>query len=402
MNRVKFFSFYFILITVLTLRFWYFYANRPQFEAGQRLNFETTIFSQPQLVGSQQSFIANYHNQKIKIITSRFPELNYSDYIFISGLISSQHDRVIMYFPEIKTTQKPAGIWQSGLKSINIFREKIISLLSTTLPSPASSLMLGIIFGIKEQMPQNFSNNLKVTGVFHVIAASGMNVALVGGFVSGLLAIFLKRQIAIGLSILAIFVYCLLAGMEPSIVRASIMGAIVFSSQILGRQNLAANSLFLTGFLMLLIDPTLLSDVGFQLSFVATFGILYIKPLLNKKEGIFSEVATTIAVQIATLPILMANFGIYSIWSILVNAAVLWTVPIIMIFGGIGTVLGLILKPLGQCLIMIGYPLLLYFELIVNFFGKLGGVLMLKNFSWQLSLGYYCMLISFLFFFKKK
>jgi len=370
------------------------------------VSFEAPILSQPQMIGSQQVFIANYQNQsasrRIKIITNRFPEINYGNFVHISGRISNKSSRLLMYFPKIETANNTANILQASLKKINVLRQKLITLFSKTLPSPSSSLLLGIIFGIKEQMPKDFLDNLKISGVFHVIAASGMNVTLVGGFISTLFAFFLRRQIAIFLSILGIIFYAVLAGLEPSIIRASVMGILVFSAQILGRQTLAVNGLVLAGFGMLFIDPTLLSDVGFQLSFAATAGILYLKPLFDKKGRIVSEVSTTIAAQIATLPILLANFGTYSIYSILVNGLVLWTVPILMMIGGVGVVLGLILAPLGQFLIYLCYPLLLYFEMIVNFFGKIGGVLTINNFPWQFAAGYYCLLISILLIFKGK
>ena len=282
------------------------------------------ILSQPQTVGSQQAFTANYKNQKIRIMTNGGPEVNYGDYMRISGKISNRGNGLLIYFPKIEMTNDPANIFQLGLGAINYLREKLISLFSETLPAPSSSLLLGIIFGIKEQMPKDFSGNLKTTGVFHVLTVSGMNVALVGGFVSTFFAMFFKRQAAIFLSILAIIFYAILAGLEPSIVRASIMGILVFSAQILGRQTLAVNSLFLTGSGMLFLDPSLISDVGFQLSFAAVLGILYIKPVFGKKEGIVSGVSVTIAAQISTLPILLANFGTYSVYSVLVNGLVLW------------------------------------------------------------------------------
>jgi competence protein ComEC len=369
---------------------------------GQRLSFEAMILSAPQVIGSQQVFTANYENQEMRITVSRFPEINYGDFMRISGKISNNKYGALMYFPEIEAVNNPSNIFQSSLKKVNLLRQKLILIFSKTLPSTSSSLLLGIIFGIKEQMPKDFTTNLRNVGVFHVIAASGMNVALIGGFVSSGFAIFFKRQIAIGLSILAILFYAVLAGLEPSIMRASVMGVLVFSAQILGRQTLAVNSLFLAGFGMLFIDPSLVSNVGFQLSFTATAGILYVKPLFGNKEGIISEILTTIAAQIATLPILLANFGTYSIYSILVNGLVLWTVPMLMMIGGIGAILGLILEPLGQLLIYLCYPLLLYFETIVSIFSKIGGVLTMKAVSWQFIVGYYCLLISMLIFSKKK
>jgi competence protein ComEC len=391
-----------VLFVILGFRFYFFYSNQPNFASGQEISFETTILSQPQIIGSQQSFTANYEARKIKIITSRFLEINYGSYLRISGKISNQSDRVLMYFPKVESINGSLNFFQLGLQKMVKFAQKLTSLFSETLPSPSSSLLLGIIFGIKEQMPKDFSDNLKASGVFHVIAASGMNVALVGGFISTFFTFFFKRQIAIFFSILGIIFYAILAGLEPSIIRASIMGVLVFSAQILGRQTLAVNCLFLAGFGMLLADPSLISDIGFQLSFLSTLGILYVKPILEKKPIISSEILTTIAAQIATLPVLLVNFGTYSLFSILVNGLVLWTVPILMMFGGAGAILGLIFMPLGQLLVYLCYPLLLYFEAVVNFFGKIGGIISIKTFPWQFAAGYYCLLVCVLLIFKKE
>lgn len=389
------------LLFILSLRFYFFYQNQTRYVDGQQISFETTLLSEPQIVGSQQRLTANYQNQKIRITTSRFPEFNYADFVRISGRISNKEDRLLMYFPKIETIKSSSDLLHKSLKVVDNLRQKLISLFSTTLPSPSSSLLMGIIFGIKGQMPKDFADNLRTTGVFHVIAASGMNVTLIGGFISSFLALFLKRQVAIGMSILGIIFYVVLAGFEPSIIRAGIMGILVFSAQIMGRQTLAVNGLFLAGFAMLFLSPNLISDIGFQLSFTATLGILYIKPLLQQKEGIGSNVLTTIAAQLATLPILMANFGTYSIYSVLVNGLVLWTVPILMAIGGIGALVGLIFAPVGQLIIYFCYPLLLYFESIVNIFGEIGGLITIQAVPWQFIAGYYCLLSSILLVFRR-
>ena len=397
----------FILLIILSFRFYFFHQNQTQFVNGQQISFETTVLSQPQIVGSQQRLTANSQNQsfgklRIRITTNRFPEFHYGDFVRITGKISNQNGGAIMYFPKIEKVKNDPSLLNESLKVVNNLRQELIFLFSTTLPSPSSSLLMGIIFGIKEQMPKDFADNLKTTGVFHVIAASGMNVTLIGGFISSFLAFFLKRQIAIILSIVGIIFYAVLAGLEASIIRASIMGILVFSSQIMGRQSLAVNGLVLAGFAMLFIDPGLISDIGFQLSFTATLGILYIKPLLQRKEGMGSNVLTTIAAQLATLPILLVNFGTYSIYSVLVNGLVLWTVPLLMVIGGVGAIIGLIFIPLGQLVIYLCYPLLLYFESIVNIFGKIGGLITIQAVPWQFIVGYYCLLVSVLLTFRKK
>jgi competence protein ComEC len=386
-----------LLLVILAIRFHSALGNQPQFENNQQLDFETRILSQPKVFGSQQVFTANYENQRIRIVAPRFPEIRYGDKAGISGSLTTRliNDNVLftMRYPEINIINA-SGFLDTNFKAIGNLREKLISLFERTLPSPLSSLSIGIIFGIKEKMPYVFEQNLKSTGVFHIIAASGMNVSLVGGFISTFASFFLKRQMALIVSMLGIVFYAFLAGLEPSIIRASIMGIVVFSSQIMGKQTIAAYSLFLAGFLMLIVSPNLIFDIGFQLSFLSTLGILYIKPLLSGRSIFSSEILITFSAQVATFPVILANFGTYSIYSILTNALVAWTIPILMVAGGIASILGLIVEPVGQMVMYLAYPLLLYFEIVVNFFAEIGGALELSSFPWQFSVSYYLFLVS--------
>ncbi|MDP2638046.1 MAG: ComEC/Rec2 family competence protein [Candidatus Levybacteria bacterium] len=407
-SSVRFGIFSLILLSILFIRFYFFYSNQPQYIDGQQVALTAMLFSEPQLIGSQQVIYANLASgQKVRIMTTRFPEFHYGDSVRISGTLKVKlltNNSVIysMYFPEIELIESSGGAMEEGLAVISNIRQKLISLFSQTLSSPSSSLLMGIIFGIKEKMPEEFTENLRTSGVFHVIAASGMNVTLIGGFISSFFALFIKRQFALALSVLGIVFYAVLGGMEASIIRASIMGILVFSAQIMGRQTLAAVGLFLAGFLMLFVSPVLIFDIGFQLSFAATLGILYIKPLFGNKLGFTSEILTTVAAQVATLPILLANFGSYSVYSILVNGLVLWTVPILMVIGGVGALIGLVITPLGKLIIYFCYPLLLYFESIVNFFGKIGGIIFIQTLPWQIVVGYYFLLSSVLLIFRRK
>ncbi len=404
--------FIFVLAITLGIRFVFFYQGREVYKDKQQITFSATLLSEPKFISSRQSLSANLPNgEKVFITTTVDTSLNYGDNISISGTLNK---RLIKDNKAIWTMLYPQIIIQSNsLGILSLLRENIISLFHKTLPAPSSSLLLGIVFGIKEQMDKTFLDQLRNVGVLHVIAASGMNVVMVGGFLSSLFSYFLKRQWALVFSIFGIFFYALLAGFEPSIIRASIMGGLVFVSQILGRQNAASHALFLTAFLMLFISPSIISDIGFQLSFTATAGLLYIRPLFDptagsglksfvKKSVIGEDILTTIAAQLATLPILLANFGIYSFWSVMVNALVLWTVPPLMILGGLGAVLGLILNPLGQIFLYLCLPLLYYFEKIVSVFGSSGGVLNLASLPWQIIVGYYSLLACVILVFKRK
>jgi competence protein ComEC len=148
---------------------------------------------------------------------------------------------------------------------------------------------------------------------------------------------------------------------------------------------------------MLFLEPYIISDVGFQLSFLATLGILLIKPLLPlpKKNIVSEDFGTTVAAQVSTLPVLLGTFGMFGILSIIVNVLILWTVPVLMLFGSIGLLTGLLFEPVGKLILYFCLPFLIYFEYIVSLFGGVGWILEIKQFPWQFTLGYYLLLLAF-------
>ena len=412
----------FLLILLGIRIFSYQHHNVSNYADGQFLAFETTLQKEPQKTGAYQTFYANAgdngETQEILIKTSKFPEFHYGSTVRVSGTIKRQvlkKDEIViaMFFPKIEAVQNREKNGFSLIKNVlaltSFIRQKVTSLFQETLPPTSSSLLLGIVFGFKESLPRDLAVSLKTVGVVHVIAASGMNVTLVASFLAGIFTIFFKRQIALFLCILGICFYALLAGLEASIVRASIMGVIVFSAQILGRQTLAIYSLGVAGYLMILISPDIISDLGFQLSFTSTLGILYLKPLFGKKELLLiDDVKTTVSAQIATFPILFFTFGTYSFWSIIVNGLLLWTIPILMVLGGLGAICGAVFEPLGKVFLYLSLPFLILFEKTAEFFSNLPGLinLGLDNseiiIPWQLGVGYYLVLIAMIIFLYKR
>lgn len=413
MNKARIASIFAFLLLLLSLRFFFFYQTQPQYQDGQSISIKTTLLSEPQIVGSIQRFSANLGNKKIFIRAPLYPEFHYGDTIRIYGRVKvkslNQKNKImVMYFPKVEAVKEERNIF---LAIASFVRQKTTSIFKLTLPPTYSSLLLGIVFGIKEEMPKSFLDNLRISGVMHVVAASGMNVTMVGGFLSSLFGFFLKRQIALIASVVGILFYALLAGLEPSIIRASIMGILVFVAQIMGRQNLALYGLSLACFAMLFISPQLIFDIGFQLSFLATLGLLYIRPMFDKDakikrfikmSGVGEGGVTALSAQAATLPILLSNFGTYSLWSLLANGLVLWSIPILMVIGGLGAIAGFVSGFLSQIILYFSLPLLFYFEKIVNILADLKGVVSISTLPWQFSVGYYSLLLAIVIIIRKK
>ena len=251
------------------------------------------------------------------------------------------------------------------------WREKWVETLQRSLPEPMASLSAGILLGVKGQMPKQFYDALVNTGTLHIVAASGYNVSIVATIAMRVIGGFVSRNVAIVMGIVAIIVYVFLAGGSASVLRAGIMGSLTLVSFYFGRPAEAKRLLFVTAGIMLLIDPILIFDIGFQLSFVATAGLLYLEPLIENKfqftiynlqTFLKSYLYPTLAASIATLPVILWHFGRVSLISPLVNMLVLPTVPLIM------GITALILVG-GQFMAWLSYPLLAYVVYMIKLFG---------------------------------
>lgn len=375
--------FLFCLLLALAVRFLLSFFYEPRLNAGQHINFTTTLLSEPTDNITYKSITVDFSNglgsSPIYLVLPEESAVHYGQKVIISGIISlkdfSGKTETTISHPIIQATSS-----QNPLLAVAYYlRQKVQNQYNAVLPQKSAALLLGIVLGAKGNFPENFLLNLQSVGVMHVIAASGMNVTMTAAFLLGIFTAFLRRQWAIIWTIAGLLFYCVISGLQASILRATIMIFFALAAQLLGRQYSGLYGLFLAAVGMLLYNPNWLFDVGFQLSFAATLGIMTIKPLLHL-DGIFGEdVATTVSAQIATLPILVGSFGTYGLLSILVNALVLWTIAPLMILGGIGALVGLVFLPLGNFFVWICEPLLWFFENMVTYFG---------NFGWQVHVAY--------------
>jgi len=395
-----------LLFLVLGLRFFLFSQDYSSYKDGQSLMFTTRLTEEPQeKFGKQQFRVRTPRGDKITIITGLNPLYQYGDKIKISGSVSQKDYKGHTFSSMKNPTLQIDNTDQNFIsQAATIIRRRASTLYQNNLPPVSASLLTGIVFGGNQGLPDKFVQQLRSSGVVHVIAASGMNVTFVAGALIGILSAIFKRQTALTIAILGIVFYAFLAGFEPSIVRAAIMAILAFSANLLGKQNLALLSIFLTGYIMLMLSPILISDVGFQLSFLATLGILLIKPLLPFGKNVFllDDLGTTIAAQIATVPILLSVFGSYGILSIVVNGIVLWTVPVLMILGSLGLLFGMIFAPLGKIFLFLSEPILFFFERTVAYFGNLGWTLTIPSVSPTVWVGYYFLLGAIIILFQKR
>lgn len=423
MNRFQIILALTLLIVLLARLCLYFYG-KESYKDGEKIELTTTLLSEPVQSRFNQKIYLQTQRGQLQIILPKYPEYHYGQFVQVLGevklktisALSNQSGKVInknnttfvIYFPKIEIKENKAN-WILAIASF--FRQKMISLFQKTFSANFSSLMLGIVFGIKQPMNKEFTEYVRTSGVMHVVAASGMNVTMLIGFVSPVLLFLFRRRIALILIGICIVFYALVSGLQASILRASIMGIFVLLAQILGRQVIALWGLCCALFLMLIVSPQTIFDIGFQLSFLSTIGLIFIGPFFKpfaKSKSVFKrvilgdDVAATISAQLATIPIMLLNFGSYSPVSVVVNGLVLWTIPILMSIGGIGGLVGMFFEPLGKVLLYVSLPLLMYFEQVVSWFGRNFSSISIEYFPWEMGVGYYLILTAAVFYFKKK
>lgn len=249
-----------------------------------------------------------------------------------------------------------------------------IPLIQSYLPEPEASLLSGMLFGKSATFPKNFYDGLITTGTIHVVALSGMNLTILVNFISKI-TYPLGRKISSLVSIVGIIAFILFVGPSATIVRAGIMAVISIFAVLFGRQSSILLSLFVAGFIMVLVSPSIIGNISFQLSFLSTLGILIFaaEPLKGStaKNIFWENLRTTLAAQVATLPIIVFTFARVSLISPVTNLLVGWVVNPLMILGITLSFLGLLYYPIGQILSWFVYLPLHYFVKVVEITAKI-------------------------------
>ncbi len=259
------------------------------------------------------------------------------------------------------------------------------------LSPPQGSILGAVILGDKRKISPEWKERLNYAGVRHLTAVSGMHVAILTSVLMTLLiGLGLWRQQAFYFAIIFIALFIIMTGLQPSAIRAGIMGGLFLLSQYLGKQNISSRAIVMAAALMLAQNPLLLRlDVGFQLSFLAMMGIIYLRPTFSswfrKIPNLFqfrNILAMTLSAQIFTLPILIYNFGYMSLVAPITNILIVPLLPYIMILGFVFGILGILWQPLGWILSWPAWLSLTYLTKIVDFFSQVSWASLTLEISW--------------------
>lgn len=341
----------------------------------------------------------------VLVTTPRFPIIDYGTQVQIIGNLETPGEGATfdyksylarqgihsqMSWPQLRVLAEDQGSFL--YRTIFSFKAEAEQTIRELLPDPQGALLTGILLGNDQGLSPELADQFRITGMTHIIAISGFNIAiLVGSVVSLGRPLFGSRRASI-LALVVVCLYTLLVGADAAVVRAAVMGSLfIFSRRMMGRPTFAPASLFVAALIMTLLNPFILWDIGFQLSFAATLGLmLYADPMSRWTEarllglfgqettrrlmGLLSEaVLVTLAAQVLTLPLIVGYFQQLSFVSLLANLFILPAQAGVMIWGALATLAGLVIPALGQVLAWIAWLFLSYTIVLVRFFSAIPG-----------------------------
>ncbi|MGI9118348.1 MAG: ComEC/Rec2 family competence protein [Minisyncoccia bacterium] len=232
---------------------------------------------------------------------------------------------------------KPASVWNIKAR-LFVLKNKIEDQINNNLHEPQSGLARGILVGSRDWLTTDLRNQFVRSGTIHVIALSGYNITIVVEAMLVTLGAIFSVTVAWVFSLLGIVLFVIITGASTTAIRAGLMGGMVILAKLFGHKAYVGRVLVLTVVVMSIMNPfTILYDVSFQLSVLATVGLIYITPkILHKflwvtdKFGIRDVVATTVGTNIAVLPLILYTMGAMSLVSIPANVLILPLMPLAM------------------------------------------------------------------------
>lgn len=325
---------------------------------------------------------------------------NTGDFDYVSYL-AKDDIHAQMYFPEYGVPDHLSLPLVARLKRPLIeLRDAVNDAVSRAVPQPESGYLGGILLGTRGTIGPELKDAFSRTGTSHILAVSGYNITIVAGVLLALLARFGRRR-SFWLTIIGIAAFVVMVGASASVVRAGIMGVLALSARHTGRASRAGTAILLSGAIMTWFNPMLLRwDVGFQLSFLAVIGIVYLEPLIRAPlkrimyEPLAVMVATTLAAQILVLPLILHTFGVLAVYTLPVNLVVLPLVPLAMALAFTTGVSGVVWGFLGSLVGQLAWLVAAIQLAVIRFAADLPYAALEIHMSWPLALAAYLIIAT--------
>lgn len=415
------------VVAVFFVSPWLMKKRIPHLQEGEGI-FSGKVIRGPDRRSTNTKLTIQTEEGRVLVTISNYPEYNYGDVLEIKGklqepivfedfnykeYLAKDGIYAVVYYPEIKVLETGQGnfIYQAIFK----FKNKIKQSIEQIMPFPEISILQAITLGNKQMLSEELKEELNIVGIRHITAISGMHIVILSEILLFLLVgLGLWRHQAVYLALGILILFIIMVGAPSSAVRAGIMGGILLIAQSIGRLSDSGRIVVFAATIMLVFNPLLLRyDVGFQLSFLAVLGIIYLKPIFDslieklfKKEQlstIIQIISMTLAAQIATLPILIYNFGRISFISPIANVLIVPILPFVMSLGLVFNIGTIIWSFIGKILVWPAYIGLTYIVRLTELLSQIPfAAREISNIHWLWLIGYYILLIGFICFYHKR
>jgi len=340
----------------------------------------------------------------VLIFTPRYPAYEYGDVLRVTGELATppqlddfdyrgylEHRGVhaTMLYPQIEVLDTGWGF--KPLAWVYAVRGRLAQKLAEVLPEPQASLAQGVLLGIRGNIPQELKDDFSRSGAAHLLAISGLHLGIMAGVVLGIgLWLFGRRYyLYVWLALGAVWLYTVITGMNPPVVRGAIMASLFLAAEALGRQRSGMVALTFAAAVMVGIHPYILGDASFQLSFLAMAGLVFIFPILRDRgrravAGMLGEegglvstanvcvdtLSATLGAIIAVWPVVAYYFGIVSLVGPLATFLALPALPGVIVTGTLTAVLGLASLGVAQVVGWLAWLFLSYMIVVVSGLGS--------------------------------
>lgn len=274
-------------------------------------------------------------------------EFSYKNYLARYGIDS------VMYRPHVERIS--IGNGNLLFAALVRLRDSFEGAINRTFPEPDASFLAGLTTGSRKGIPERVTDDFNTTGLTHIVAISGYNIAMMIALAVAIVGKFVRRQWQFPFVALFVIAFTIFVGAGASVVRAAIMGLLAFFAVTIGRQYNAALAITLTAVAMVAWEPrTLLSDVSFQLSFAAVLGLMFVAPVFERwlarvpsTLAIRESLVMTLSAQVTAAPLIVFYFDRLSLIAPLANLFVAPAIPLAMALGFVATLVGWMWVPAG-------------------------------------------------------
>ncbi len=333
---------------------------------------------------------------KVLVKTDFYPEIYYGDYIKISGKIEKPENFETgdgTSFDYVSYLEKDDIYYQMNFAKVEIIasgqgnkvktvlfniKNAFLSKLKSQITEPQSSLLGGLLLGVKDSLGKAWEEKFRNAGVMHIVVLSGYNITIVAESIMRFFS-FLPGVFSFSFGVLGIILFALMTGASSTVVRASLMAIVLLIARFIKRDYEIKRVLVLAGIIMLLFNPKILAfDSSFQLSFLATIALIFVSPIFSTRLGFITEkfglkeiVSSTLATQFLVLPLILYKMNVFSLVFLPVNILILPFIPVTMFFGFLSGAFGFVSYIIAWPVSFISQILLSYELKVIDIFSSI-------------------------------